>query len=78
MQAVSANYSTVTDGGQRLCLSVAETAQSLGVSKPTVWAAIARGDLRVARTGRRVLVPVASIHEWLTELMNQNRHGVSR
>ncbi len=56
--------------GERLCLSVAETAQSVGVSKPTVWAAIAQGRLKVARAGKRVLVPVASIHEWLQASMN--------
>ncbi len=65
-QSRSDHY-TVT-GDERLCLSVTETATTLGVSKPTVWAAIARGELRVARAGRRVLVPVASIHDWLRSI----------
>jgi excisionase family DNA binding protein len=74
---VPANQRTVILG-ECLCLSVAETAQSVGVSKPTVRAAIAQGHLKVARTGRRVLVPVVSIEKWLLELMTQDGHGISR
>jgi len=63
---------TVMDG-ERLCLSVAETARAVGISKPVVWEAIARGRLKVARSGRRVLVPVTAIQEWLRSLMTSGQ-----
>ena len=64
----TATTSTVIDG-DRICLSVAETAQRLGLCQPTIWAEIARGRLRVARVGRRVLVQMSSIRAWLAAAM---------
>jgi excisionase family DNA binding protein len=46
-----------TIGPERLGFSVPETAQTLGVSKTALWEAIYRGEVRVARLGRRVIVP---------------------
>ena len=60
--------STVTFD-DRLCLSVAETAAVIGVSKPTVWDEIKKGRLRVAKVGRRTLVPVDAIQAWLASMM---------
>jgi excisionase family DNA binding protein len=50
----------------RIALRIAEAARALGISKPTVEAEIRAGRLRVRRVGRRVLVPVAAIEEWLS------------
>ena len=46
-------------------LSVNETAERLGVHPQTVRAMIKRGDLRAVRAGRRLLVPVRAIDEYL-------------
>jgi excisionase family DNA binding protein len=66
-------YELSVTGYGRLCLSVTETANAVGVSKPLVWQAIARGDLTVARAGRRVLVPVAAIHNWIRSMTGTNQ-----
>jgi excisionase family DNA binding protein len=71
----SPDRTTVMDG-ERFCLSVTETARAVGISKPVIWGAIAQGRLKVARSGRRVLVPVAAIEEWLKSLMTAGRPGV--
>lgn len=46
-------------------LSVAETAVALRLSEPTIWGEVRSGRLRVRQVGRRVLVPVTAIDEWL-------------
>jgi hypothetical protein len=48
----------------RLALSKTEAAQSLGVSLSYFEAHIAP-DLRIARKGRRCLVPVRELDKWL-------------
>src|SRR5437763_851544 len=42
---------------QRLAYSIREAAACLGVHPLTVRAAIARGELRTIRLGRRILIP---------------------
>jgi len=54
----------------RLSVSVAEAAETLGLSKATVWDEIKKGRLKVARVGRRVLVPVSSMRAWLAAAMS--------
>ena len=46
-------------------LSVYETAERLGIHPQTVRSMIKRGELRAVRAGRRVLVPVRAIDEYL-------------
>lgn len=46
--------------------TVAETAASLGVSKASVYRAIARGVFPAYRLGRRLVVPVAALERLLT------------
>jgi excisionase family DNA binding protein len=42
----------------RLALTVKETAEICGLSPPTIWRMLARGDLRSVLVGGRRLVPV--------------------
>ena len=49
----------------RLTLTVAETAEALGVHSLTVRAAIKRGQLPAVSVGRRVLVPVKALESVL-------------
>ena len=44
-----------------LLASVKKAALALDVSPRTVWKMIERGDLRVKRIGRRVLVPISEL-----------------
>ncbi len=49
---------------QRLALSVDECAQAVGLSSRYVRTLIQRGQLRVLRVGRRVLVPIAEVERF--------------
>jgi excisionase family DNA binding protein len=50
----------------RLALSKTEAARALGVSVDFLEAHVL-AELRVARAGRRVLIPVTELERWLTE-----------
>jgi len=48
-----------------LAFSPAEAAEALGVSERTLRKLITRGELRVVRVGKRVLVPATVLREML-------------
>lgn len=50
----------------RLALSKAEAAEALGISVDFLEAHIL-AELRVARVGRRVLIPLSELERWLAE-----------
>jgi len=49
----------------RLTLSVEEAAQLLGLGRSAAYAAARRGEIPSRRLGRRVIVPVPALLEWL-------------
>lgn len=51
----------------RHTFSVAEAAEALGVTPPTVYRAIGRGDLPHLRIGRRIVVPKIALLRLLGE-----------
>jgi excisionase family DNA binding protein len=61
----SAEEETTLTRAEPLTYSIREAAFCLGVHELTVRAAIARGDLRTVRLGRRVLIPRTAIAELL-------------
>jgi len=54
--------------GQRLSLSIAEAARACGIGRTSLYNAISNGDLRVIKHGRRTLVPVDELKNWLARL----------
>ncbi len=52
---------------ERLALSLAEVAEALGVSLSTLKREVARGELRVTRIGRRVVVRVGELDAYLNK-----------
>jgi excisionase family DNA binding protein len=52
---------TVDELRSRPTITVQEYAALVGVSKDTVYEAAARGELRVLRIGKRILLPTALI-----------------
>lgn len=48
-------------------------AQLAGVGRTTLYAALAKGDLKSIKIGTRRLIKVSAIHEWLQQ--NEQRHG---
>ncbi|HZE69936.1 MAG TPA: excisionase family DNA-binding protein [Pyrinomonadaceae bacterium] len=49
----------------RLAWGIREAAESIGVSKGHIRNAIAAGELRVSRLGRRVVIPDANLRAWI-------------
>lgn len=48
-----------------LAVSAAEAARLLGVSRPTVYQLMAREDFPVFRAGKRTLISVEGLREWI-------------
>jgi len=53
------------------CLSVAQLRAEVGVSEGLLRQEIRAGRLRVARVGRRILVPVEAVNDWLKTAMGK-------
>ena len=53
------------NAADRPTLSVAETADLLGISRWLVQQAVSQGTLPSLRLGRRILIPKARLQEWL-------------
>lgn len=51
----------------KLTLSVTETAEILGVSRPTVYTLIHRDDFPSFRVGRRTLISRTGLEKWVEE-----------
>lgn len=49
----------------RVTLSVTEAAKSLGLSDRTITSLIAKGEIPVVRIGKRRLIPVDGLREWI-------------
>ena len=49
----------------RLTLSIEEVAWLLGLGRPATYEAARRGEIPSRRLGRRVVVPVPALLEWL-------------
>ena len=50
---------------QRQTVSVEEAAAMLGLARPTVYAAVKRGEIPAVRIGDRVLIPKAALRRML-------------
>ena len=53
------------DIGARLTLSVEEVASLLGLGRTAAYEAARRGEIPSRKLGRRVIVPVPALLEWL-------------
>ena len=51
--------------GTRLTLSIEEVASLLGLGRTAAYEAARRGEIPSRRLGRRVIVPVPALLEWL-------------
>ena len=55
---------------ERAGYSVREIAEQYGLSEPFVRLEIKRDNLRAAKLGRRVVVPIDSVEEWVSDGMS--------
>lgn len=51
----------------RLTFTINEAAESLGISRGSVYEGIRSGRFPVVRLGRRTLIPVEGLRRWVTE-----------
>jgi excisionase family DNA binding protein len=51
----------------RLVLTVEEAGQLLGLSRPSAYLAVKRGQIPIIKVGRRILVPKAALEKMLAE-----------
>ena len=49
----------------RLTYSVGEAAEAVGVGRTFMFDLIRRGEIRSFKAGKRRLVPIAALHEWV-------------
>lgn len=59
--------------GNKMAVSVAEAADLLGLSRPTVYQLTHRADFPAVRVGGRVLVPVNGLRAWLDQQAQNSR-----
>ena len=59
----------------KLALALREAGDALGLSPRTVEELGRMGKLRVARVGRRVLLPVAALQTWLADQAQKKGGG---
>ena len=50
---------------EKMALTITETAQALGVSRPTVYTLLHREGFPAFRIGNRVLISRAKLEEWV-------------
>jgi excisionase family DNA binding protein len=50
---------------QSACIGVSDLATRLGLSTRSIWRIIGRGELPTLRIGRRRLVRLSAVHNWL-------------
>ena len=53
---------------EKLALTIAEVSEVVGISRTSLYAAIARGELSVRKRGRRTLVLADDLKRWLGSL----------
>lgn len=59
---------TENQENQSLVLSVEAAGKLLGLSRPSMYLAVKRGEIPTVRVGRRLLVPRAALERWLADV----------
>lgn len=62
---------TMADVAGRATITVAEAAQLIGVGRSAAYEAARRGQLPTRRVGRKLLVPVPALLDWLSRSPEQ-------
>ena len=58
-------------------LTVTEAARRLGIGRNSAYQAASRGEIPAVRVGRRVLVPVIALEQWLSRRQQGDaNHGL--
>ena len=60
---------------QPVAYSIKNVCEVTSLSKTTIYAAIACGELRITKCGRRTLVMAHDLHAWLASCAEKVRHA---
>ena len=55
----------------KACMSVADVADEMGVSRATVYDLARRADFPAIHLGKRIIVPRSAFYKWLEEHVGQ-------
>ena len=64
---ISREVLDVTNTDEKLYLNIAEAAEYIGVSRPTMIAWANRGDFPAVRSGRRWIIPREALSRWMDD-----------
>jgi len=73
--AVGTASGAITQGGDRLTLTVEEAAAALGISRASGYEAARRGEIPCIRIGRRILVPRIALDRLLAAALPDPAEG---
>ena len=60
---------------EKIALSIADACALSSIGRTTLYAAIARGDLKVRRVGRRTLITAQDLRSWIDSCAAQDDRG---
>ncbi len=58
---------------EKMCMTVPEVAQVMGISRPTAYMLANRKDFPAIRLGKRILIPREPFETWLKNSVTQGR-----
>ena len=58
--------------GERRTLTIKETAASLGISDWMVYEMVKRGEIKTIRIGKRILIPISALDQFVAENRSPN------
>ena len=67
---IRSNPIVLSEVGTRLTISIDEAAKLLGLGRTAAYEAARRGEIPSRKLGRRVIVPVPALLEWLGATSN--------
>ena len=59
---------------EKLAINVTELAKVLGIGQPNAYDLVNRSDFPAIRIGRRILIPMDKLREWLDNEAGRNSY----
>jgi excisionase family DNA binding protein len=65
----------ISSNSQAICYSPADAAKALGIGKSTLFALLARSEIRAKKLGTRTLIPASELHRYAESLPEAQFHA---
>ncbi|KAF5071993.1 Helix-turn-helix domain protein [anaerobic digester metagenome] len=62
---------------EKLAISVSELAKLLGIGVPHAYDLVHRADFPAIKVGRRTIIPIAKLEEWLAEEAEKGKTSIA-